>query len=220
MKQIGFLLILPFVLLLSCESVPESSDLEFLLDLIEADELIPLEAPPQAAAILEDYLSGGLTVEDPPVEAPLPETRVFDPDNISSTLYESTKTDIQSLIQTLDGIIRARNYDAWLGYLSDSYRSQISASDFLDERTEELHRRNQIVAAAMGRNPRTVEKKELKTLRDYFDNVVVPSRANDRVDDIAFISETRIRAYMVDNRGTRLILYDLEIIGNNWKITG
>jgi uncharacterized protein YigE (DUF2233 family) len=48
--------------------------------------------------------------------------------------------------------------------------------------------------------------------------VVVPSRANDRVDDIEFASQKRVKAYTVTPNGTRLRLYDLEHIGDQWKI--
>jgi uncharacterized protein YigE (DUF2233 family) len=47
---------------------------------------------------------------------------------------------------------------------------------------------------------------------------VVPSRANDRVDDISFVSPQRIKVYTVNNKGERLRLYDLENLGNGWKI--
>ena len=218
MKQFGLLLIVPFVLALSCETVPEQSDLEFLLDLIEGGELITVEPPPQAPS--EEFPPEGSPSREPVAVLLPPEERSFDPNNISESLFETTKTDIQTLIRELDAIIKARNYDAWLGYLSESHRQEMSSPTFLEDRTEELYRRNQLVAAAMGKNPRTVERQTLRTLRDYFDNVVVPSRANDRVDDIAFISETKIRAYTVNNRGVRLILYDLERIGDTWKIIG
>jgi hypothetical protein len=143
---------------------------------------------------------------------------VFDPHTISNERYLATKSDIQAIVVELNRIIRARNYNAWLGYLSDSYLVLLSSRDFLDEKTEDLYRRDQIVAANTGKNPRAVEKRQMLTARDYFDNVVVPSRSNDRVDDIAFISETRVRAYTVDSRGSRLILYDLAIVGERWKI--
>jgi len=245
MKQIGLILrnswktsvlqaalILPFVLFFSCETAPTHSELEFLLDILEADELISLAPPPeppepspQTSVPSEEFPSEELPSEEqhseePPSEELILAGHAFDPDNVSNELYESTKTEIQDLIQRLDNIIRARNYNAWLGYLSESYRSTISSAAFLEERTEELHRRDQLVAAATGKDPRSVEKKVLRTLRDYFDHVVVPSRANDRVDDIAFISETEVRAYTVNNRGTRLILYDLGMIGGTWKIIG
>jgi len=220
MKKFGFLLILPFILVLSCETVPTPSDLEFLLELIEADELISLAPPPETAAPPEEPPTEALPIAVIPTEEPIPVSQAFDPNNISNELYEATKTEIQDIIQKLDDIIRARNFNAWLEYISAPYLEEISSPEFLEERTEELYRRDQLVAAATGKDPRTVHKKELSTLRDYFDNVVVPSRANDRVDDISFISETKVRAYTVNTRGTKLILYDLEIIGDTWKIIG
>ena len=215
MRQIGLLIVLPFFLFFSCETVPTTSELEFLLEILDAEELIPLEPSPQIAAVLEEF-----SLEEPPSEEFLFEGHVFDPNNVDNDLYETTKMDIQAIVQRLNTIIRAKNYNAWLEYLSESYLLTLSSQEFLDAKTEELHRRNQLVAAATGKDPRAVQKTTLKSLRDYFDNVVVPSRTNDRVDDISFISETKVRAYTVNNRGARLILYDLEIIGDSWKIIG
>ena len=220
MKKTVFLLILPFILVLSCETVPTTSEMEFLLDLLEADEPIPLVPSPETPAPSEVPPAEVLPLERPPPEEQSFASQAFDPNNISVELYETTKAEIQDIIQRLDMIIRAKDYNAWLGYISDSYLDEMSSHEFLDERTEELYRRDQLIAAATNRNPRTIEKKELRNPRDYFDNVVVPSRANDRVDDITFITETKVRAYTVNNRGTRLILYDLEIIDGTWKIIG
>jgi len=63
----------------------------------------------------------------------------------------------------------------------------------------------------------------LRTPEDYFTNVVVPSRANSRVDDIEFIGTNRVKAFTVmQNSRTgeeqRLVLYDLEKVGNSWLI--
>jgi hypothetical protein len=38
------------------------------------------------------------------------------------------------------------------------------------------------------------------------------------VDDIEFISPTRVKAYTVSSGGQRLRLYDLEHSGEEWKI--
>jgi len=147
---------------------------------------------------------------------PVPE--VFNPASISQEKYEIAKADVKALISDLNRIIRARNYEEWVKHLADSYFAVISSEPFLEERTEELFRRDQIVATNMGRNPRLVEKKVLRTARDYFTHVVVPARSNDWVDDIDFISDNRVKAYTLDSRGNRLVLYDLEIIDNKWKI--
>jgi hypothetical protein len=132
---------------------------------------------------------------------PTPVAQVFDPGNISEAQFEAVMEELKALIEGLNRIIRA-----------------ISSRDFLDERTEELFRRDVIVAQNMGRDPRTVERRVLRTARDFFNNIVVPSRSNDRVDDIDFVTENRVKAYTIDTRGNRLILYDLEIIDGRWKI--
>ena len=153
----------------------------------------------------------------PPVEPQVVvvEEEVFEPENVAQELYDTTMADIQALIGELNRIIRARNYDAWVGHLSGDYHARLNSEEFLEERTEELFRREQIIAANMGR---TAQRRVLRNSRDYFDHIVVPSRSNDRVDDIDFTSRTSVRAYTIDSRGNTLILYDLENIDGNWKI--
>jgi len=143
----------------------------------------------------------------------------FDPGSISVERYEAAMAEVQALIEELNRIIRVRNYDAWRGHLADSLFREISSQAFLDERSEELFRRDQIVARNMGRNPDLVQRRVLRTAMDYFTHIVVPSRSNDRVDDIEFVSENQVRAITVDARGNRLILYNLEIIDGRWRIT-
>jgi len=60
----------------------------------------------------------------------------------------------------------------------------------------------------------------LTELRDYFIYVVVPSRAKDRVDDIEFIGQNRVKAFTINAKGQRLRLYDLEKTDGGWKIVG
>ena len=213
MKQIGLLLILPFVLASSCATGPEPQELG--LPVVYVPEIvveaavpeIPPEEPPQ------------IPLEDPIEVVVAAEQQPFDPAAVSEELYASTKADVQTFIEELNRIIRARNYEAWRAHLSDSFYATISCPVFLEERTAELFRRDQIVASNLGRDPRFVTRRVLRTPRDFFEHVVVPARANDRVDDIAFISETHITAFTVDRRGTRLILYNLAIIDDQWKIT-
>ena len=195
MKQLGLLFLLPAVLVLlaACASTPQPAPV------VES-------APPAASA------------PPPQTEAAKVEEKAFDPGTISQERMETARADVQELITNLNRLIRAKNYNAWRGYLADSYFREISSAAFLEEKTEELFRRDQIVAQNMGRDPKLVQKKILRTPKDYFDNVVVPSRSNDRMDDIDFVSENRVKAYTVNNQGQRLVLYDLEIVGNKWKI--
>ena len=205
MKRIGALFLLPCILFFSCGSGPK-----------------PVEPPPPAEAV-EPQAPIPEPVPEPepppqPVSAPA-EEKVFDRQSITEEQFKTAKVDVQTLIDDLNKIIRAKNYNAWVGFLAESYLKVINSQPFLEERTEELYKRDQIVASNLGRDPRRVQKKTLRTAKDYFDNVVVPARSNDpKVDDIEFITENQVTAYTVNNRGDRRILYNLELIDNHWKI--
>ena len=198
-QNLLLLLSLSFVLfvVLACGSTPGAP--------------VPLEPVSQAAPVQIYPATGQLPVIEPAAQ-------VFDPDNISAVTFDAVMVEVGELIDNLNVIIRARNYDEWLNHLSHSYFTMISSEAFLAERTEELFRRDQMVARNMGRDPRMVNRRVLSTSRDFFEHIVVPSRSNDRVDDIHFVSEDRVIAFTIDPRGNRLILYNLERIDGNWRI--
>ncbi|AEJ19554.1 hypothetical protein [Gracilinema caldarium] len=132
------------------------------------------------------------------------EDSTFDPASISQEVFDTTKGEVQALIEKLNLIIRNRDYEAWVQYLSPSYKTALSDSEFLKNASESSRLKNQNII--------------LKNLEDYFLYVVVPSRANDRVDDIEFISKNRVKAYTITNKGQRLRLYELEKTAGNWNI--
>jgi hypothetical protein len=147
-----------------------------------------------------------------PVEVPEPpasalsaaEEQAFDPSSITQEERDNTKTEIQQLIQQLNGIIRAKNYNSWVSYLDRGYFAAISSPEYLER---------------VSKSPILVKQKiVLNSAQDYFNHVVVPSRTNDRVDEIEFISRNRVKAYTINNAGNRLRLYDLERTGGGWKI--
>ena len=231
MKRTGVLmLLLPLSMVLfmsiTCASVPpELASMELL------PEMLPADITPAQALQAYETLYGEpphlepLPAQPPPEEPPpvhiasVPEPEhVFDPSEISVELYEITKREVQDLILDLNRTIRTRDFDTWVSHMAESYFRQISSRAFLDERSEELYRRDIMVARSMGRDTRQVQRVTLRTATDYFIRIVVPSRSNDHVDDIEYVSENRVKAYTIDARGNRLVLYDLEIIGGNWKI--
>jgi hypothetical protein len=57
----------------------------------------------------------------------------------------------------------------------------------------------------------------LKSLRDYFDNVVVRSHLQATLDDIQFLDETHVKALALV-QGTPVILYYLVQENGRWKI--
>ncbi|MDR2501158.1 MAG: hypothetical protein LBD37_08805 [Treponema sp.] len=139
-----------------------------------------------------------------PPKAESPAEPAFDPQTISQEVYDTAKFDAQKLIGSLNMIIRAKDYNAWVKNLADDYFRSISAPGYLKKISE---------------SPALKSRKiRITSPRDYFNYVVVPSRAEDQVDDIEFVSPSRIKAYRITPQGQRLRLYDLEKIGNNWKI--
>jgi len=190
MKRIGLLSILPVILVLSCRSGPQ------LTEPVLAETIAP----------------GAAAAADENVDV-LAEPVIFDPLRISEEVREKTMEELRAFIEELNAIIRARNYNVWVTYLSESRHAEINSEEFLAGITEDLFQRDQ----RMSRDPRRVERRVLTNSRDFFYNLVVPSRSNDRLDDISFVAENRVRAYTIE-RGMRIILYDLQLIDNRWQI--
>jgi len=127
----------------------------------------------------------------------------FDPGSISQEVFENTKADVRIYIEKLNGIIRSKNYEGWKAHLSEDYFRHISSPDFLKSTSEmPMLERHGIV---------------LESAEDYFTHVVVPSRANARVDDIEFTGHNRVKVFTI-SRNERLRLYELEQTGNTWII--
>ena len=130
---------------------------------------------------------------------------------VSQEVYDSTLAEVQRFIDNLNKTITGKDYASWRNYLSDEYFQQISSTEFLANASE---------------SPALKSKKVvLRSPNDYFINVVVPSRANSRVDEIEFETDNMVRAYFVETRTVRgeqetrrLRLYGLIKIDDNWKI--
>ncbi|GHV00765.1 lipoprotein [Spirochaetia bacterium] len=128
----------------------------------------------------------------------------FDPANIPEAVFNTTKLDVQQFIVNLNDIIRARDFQTWTTHLGRAYLNMIKTRGFLSRMSSSIRLTSQNIV--------------LNSVEDYFTYVVVPSRANDRVDDIEFVSPRRIKVYTINEKGQRLRLYDLERIGDMWKI--
>ncbi len=135
---------------------------------------------------------------EPPAEEPSPGEFV-----VTEELYRRTFDEIAGVIAELDGIIRERNYDAWVSWLSREYIARTSSREFLDEasKSARLSSRNIV----------------LRSLEDYFVNVVVQSRLQATLDQILFVGETNVKAMTVVN-GVSYILYWLVREDGRWKI--
>ena len=142
--------------------------------------------------------------QQPPQQQPVPKketkTAGF---TLDKETYAKTKVDISKLIIKLNKIIESKDYDTWLSYLSKNYYDYYSNPEILKEQSESpLLKKYKIT---------------LRSLKDYFNYVVVGSRKNVRLDDIKALDADHIKAYMyIDN--TPVIIYELVKINNQWKI--
>jgi hypothetical protein len=138
-----------------------------------------------------------------PVETK-PPVQQFDPKAVTEVVKTATFVDVRALIESLNGLVRKQDYDAWLSHLTKGYIAFYSDPDILAKYSE---------------SP-IIKRKGVKmlTLRDYFVNVVYPSHQNDKVDDIEFVDENLIKAITVSPKGDRNILYMLEKHGDAWMI--
>lgn len=117
--------------------------------------------------------------------------------------YEETFSNIETLIQELNQIIKSKNYDKWLTYLAKDYREYLSDPKTLKEISQEPVLKKYDIA--------------LRSLKDYFNYVVVPSRSNARLDDLVFVDKNHVKAIMIISN-KRIILYELKKIDGKWKI--
>ncbi|MDR2759584.1 MAG: hypothetical protein LBB78_09405 [Spirochaetaceae bacterium] len=152
-----------------------------------------------------------LPIQSEDINSPPPEViqevideEAFDPATITPEVYNTAKKDVQQLIKELNNIIRSRNYNAWVSYLGRVYFEEMNSPEFLQRASESSFLKSKNIV--------------LSSSKDYFTHVVVPSRANSRVDDIEFVSGKRVKAFMITAQGQRLRLYDLEDFGDGWKI--
>jgi len=145
-----------------------------------------------------DNSTGKAEQPAPPAKEP-EKTFVMDKDT-----YIKTKEDLTKLVETLNGIIERRDYNTWLSYLSKEYYDYYSNPEVLKKQSESpLLKKYGIV---------------LRSLKDYFNYVVVGSRKNVRLDEIKALDENHIKAYMYVD-GSPVIIYELVKINGEWKIT-
>ena len=122
---------------------------------------------------------------------------------VSDAVYNQTFSDIQDLVKKLNKIISDSNFEVWKRYLTQDYINYYSSPANLKQISDNPVLKKHNIA--------------LRSLKDYFTYVVVPSRSNATLDSISFVDDNHIKAYMLDSE-VLVILYNLVKINNNWKI--
>lgn len=140
-------------------------------------------------------------VKPEPVEEKNTVIAEFEGVTITKETYDQTKTEMEKIVEQLNKITASKDYRQWLTFLSEDYKQQYSQALTLQKVSEAL----------------PVKGIKLKSLKDYFIYVFVPSRQNVRVDDIKFVSPTRVDVIMKQGN-VSLLVYGLENIDGTWKL--
>ena len=131
---------------------------------------------------------------------PQPEAEEF---VVTEEVYSKTFDEIEVFIHNLNEIIRNEDYDTWLTYLSEDYIENTDDPEYLKQQSEQpLLKKSNV---------------HLRSLRDYFIYVVVPSRTQAQLDEIEFIDESQVRAFAMI-RNTKALLFLLVRENSDWKI--
>lgn len=134
----------------------------------------------------------------PPPEQPAKEEFV-----VTEELYKKTFAQVEAAIEALTKIIDAHDYERWVSFLTSEYVRTTGSPEYLAKVSENaVLKKNGIV---------------LRNLKDYFDNVVVLSRSQVKLDQIDFVDATHVKAFAVIT-GTPVILYWLVWEDGVWKI--
>jgi len=195
------LILMLALLLVGCASEPEP-----VVVVIEEPE--PEPEPEERVVEPEPEPQPEPEPEEVVVE-PEPEPEVAEPEEpvapieVPTEVYNQAFSEVEAIIEELNQIIYRGEFERWKEYLTERYLEYHS---------------NPAVLAEISRQPILAQNGiRLRNLRDYFEDVVIPSRARARLDDLIFYSDTLVEA-VTEFRGQRVILYLLRKIDGNWKI--
>jgi len=178
---------------------------------VPADQTVPADGtapanPPAAAAAEPVTVAAATPAAVPPAADPVSDEDTvvaqFDTVTITKQTFKITKTEIQLVVEDLNKITFSKDYERWQTYLTDEYRQNFSDPAILEK-----------VSASL-----PVKGIQLRTLKDYFTYVFVPSRQNMRVDDIQFVSPTRVYVIMEIAPKSPAAIYILEKTAGGWKL--
>jgi hypothetical protein len=127
------------------------------------------------------------------------------PVDLTQESYEEVLDDVKAFVDNLNMIIKDKNYYRWRSVLSEELFNEISSRDFLANASKWPSMKSRGIV--------------LRELRDYFNYVVVPSRANSQVDKIEVVDNNRVKAFYENTRKERTeLVYELAKTGDSWTI--
>lgn len=201
MKKTFYFLGLYLVLILigSCASAPETKPVP------AAEAQVNEEKPQQAqkTAVVEKPVEEAKPQAEAPKSADEEVIAQFEGVSITKKDKEIAKSEIEEVVKKLNDITAKKDYGRWRYWLSTEYKKEFSKPEVLNKASEGL--------------PSNLKGKQLKSIEDFFYYVFVPARQNGRVDDIEYLTPTKVRVFKIEPKRT-LIFYNLEKIDNRWLL--
>ncbi|UTC83189.1 cell envelope integrity protein TolA [Treponema denticola] len=192
-------LCLVLILIGSCASAPETKPVP------AAEAQVNEEKPQQAQkpAVVEKPVEEAKPQAEAPKSADEEVIAQFEGVSITKKDKEIAKSEIEEVVKKLNEITAKKDYGRWRYWLSKDYIKEFSKPEVLKKTSEGL--------------PSNLKGKQLKSIEDYFYYVFVPSRQNGRVDDIAYLTPTKVQVLMMTST-QKLIFYNLEKIDDRWLL--
>ena len=182
-------------LIVSCASAPETKP-------VSVDETqVNAEKPQQAQK--PKAVEGVKPKAEAPKSADEEVVAQFEGVSITKKDKEIAKSEIEEVVKKLNDITAKKDYGRWRYWLSKDYIKEFSKPEVLKKTSEGL--------------PSNLKGKQLKNIEDYFYYVFVPSRQNGRVDDIEYLTPTKVQVLMMTST-QKLIFYNLEKIDDRWLL--
>lgn len=122
--------------------------------------------------------------------------------SVSWEEFSSDKKEILRIIAELSTIMVERNYEEWLNYIEPDSKVYWSNPINLRKASKRL----------------PIKGQKLNNLNDYFVFVFVPSRKNQHVDEIRYVSRDNIKAVQVRD-SQDVVYYNFRKINNSWMIS-
>ena len=145
-------------------------------------------------------------IEETKTVVPKEEPVVVEPEvfEVTQDLYDKTFEEINAFITEMDSVIAKKDFDTWMDNLSQAYIDVYSDKEVLDKKSESpILQMNNV---------------KLKSIKDYFIEVVVPSRMQLELEEIEFEDKNFVTAW-TSFKSNRTKLYQLELIDETWKIS-
>lgn len=181
---------------------PEPEPVEVIEEIVEEPEIIE-EIFPEPEPIFLESEPEVIIIEDIPEEVKEYSRSVStleDGSSITEETFNNDKHEILDTIQKLDIIMKNKNYNQWLNYLTESSKTFWSDRKNLSELSQKLFSKYNF---------------ELKNLRDYFEYFFIPARKGRVVDEIRYVTANEVKAVQYKD-DEDIIYYFLEKQDDRW----